>query len=352
MELQYKPDFDRARKYWRAFWDKEVIDRPLVSVTAPKTPSRPNGPRYMAGADGNFIEPLQQYEAYAAGTYFGGEAMPRFGISFGPDQFSAFLGAELEYRLDVGTSWVKPFVENWNEVEFVLEDNNPDWKRMLAFYETAAAYAEGKFLLDMLDLHSHMDCLSAIRDPQKLCFDLMDCPEDVQDAMDRIRPIYPQMYEAIYAAGDMENRGTIGWAPTYCEGRFAVIQCDFSALISPRMARKFVIPAVAEEAAYLDHCLYHYDGKEALGHLDDILAIDDIDAIQWVPGDGNPRSVEWMDLLKKIQSAGKGLWIYDWTIDEIKQHYKELRPEGLLFQVGAKTQSEADALIEWLQKNT
>jgi 5-methyltetrahydrofolate--homocysteine methyltransferase len=123
-------------------------------------------------------------------------------------------------------------------------------------------------------------------------------------------------------------------------------------MISPRMARKFVIPAVAEEAAYLDHCVYHYDGKEALGHLDDILAIDDIDVIQWVPGDGNPRSVEWMDLLKKIQASGKGLWIYDWTIDEIKQFYKELRPEGLLFQVGARTRAEADDLVEWLRKNT
>jgi succinate dehydrogenase flavin-adding protein (antitoxin of CptAB toxin-antitoxin module) len=57
---------------------------------------------------------------------------------------------------------------------------------------------------------------------------------------------------------------------------------------------------------FLDHCVYHYDGKGALGHLDDILAIPDIDVIQWVPGDGNPRSIEWMDLLHKIQAAGKG----------------------------------------------
>jgi hypothetical protein len=39
-------------------------------------------------------------------------------------------------------------------------------------------------------------------------------------------------------------------------------------------------------------------------------------------------------LLKKIQVVGKGLWIYDWTNDELKQSYKELRPEGLFFRWG------------------
>ena len=150
-----------------------------------------------------------------------------------------------------------------------------------------------------------------------------------------------------YKAGNMEKTGSIGWAPTYAhKGKFAVIQCDFSCLISPQQVREFVIPAVEEEAAFLDYSVYHYDGKDALGHLDDILAIKDIDVIQWVPGDGQPRSIEWMELLKKIQKAGKGLWIYDWTCEEILQNFKELKPEGLVFSVGASSEDEAKRLVE------
>ncbi len=117
------------------------------------------------------------------------------------------------------------------------------------------------------------------------------------------------------------------------------------------MVRTFAIPAIEYEVNHLKHCVYHYDGKEALGHLDDILAIKGIDVIQWVPGSGNPRSIEWMDLLKRIQKAGKGLWIYDWSAEEIKQHFKELKPEGLLFQVTAGSAEEADGLIGYVKKN-
>jgi len=153
-----------------------------------------------------------------------------------------------------------------------------------------------------------------------------------------------------YDAGAMARTGSIGWIPAYCPtGRFATIQCDFSYLMSPAQAREFVIPAIAEEASSLDHCIYHYDGKEALGHLDDILSIKEIDVIQWVPGDGQPRSIEWMDLLKKIQKAGKGLQIYDWTNQEIIEHFKDLSPEGVFYCTEASSQKEADELIKTIK---
>ena len=29
MELCYKPNFEQARVYWRAFWEGAVLDRPV-----------------------------------------------------------------------------------------------------------------------------------------------------------------------------------------------------------------------------------------------------------------------------------------------------------------------------------
>jgi len=174
----------------------------------------------------------------------------------------------------------------------------------------------------------------------------MDCPGDVHRILDKVRKTYRDVFEMAYKSANLNKTGSIGWAPTYCpSGKFAVIQCDFSCMVSPSQAREFVIPAIAEEASFLDHCVYHYDGKDALGHLDDILSIKEIDVIQWVPGDGQPRTIEWMDLLKKIQKAGKGLWIYDWTNQEIIDNFKELSPEGLCFSTFASSQKEADNLL-------
>lgn len=350
--LKYKHDLPRVKKYWDAFWNHEIIDRPCVFVTVPKDKyTRKEKLPYMAGYDGQYEKALMMFDEWADSTYFGGESIPFIDISFGPDQFSAFLGAELKMAEDKTTSWANPFVTDWKTVNIQLKENNNTWVRMLEYIRFAARFSQDKFLIGMLDLHSNMDCISAIRGPENLCMDIIDCPDEVERVLKEVRVLYPYVYEGIYKAGDMKSRGTIGWAPFYCEGKFATIQCDFICMISPEKARRFVIPALQEEASYLDHSVYHYDGPGALVHLEDILAIPKIDVIQWIPGDGNPPLIEWMDLLKKIQKKKKGLQIIC-SVEEAKKFHKELRPEGVLYCVEASTIQEAEKLISWLENNT
>ena len=177
----------------------------------------------------------------------------------------------------------------------------------------------------------------------------MDYPEEVHRVLDEVNATFGKVYDMAYESGNMANVGTIGWSPIYCRGRSAVLQCDFSCVLSPAQGREYVFPAIEEESSHLDHAIYHLDGKDALCHLDTLLAMDCIDCIQWVPGAGQPRTLEWMDLLKKIQSAGKSLWLYDWTPDEIRMYAKELRPELVAFSVWVGTPDEADSLVEALK---
>jgi len=353
VKLKYKPDFDRARTYWDAFWQHEIIDRPLVHVIAPREGAGQwEKPSSLLGTDGRYLEALAGFEAWAASTYFGGEAMPEFRINFGPDQFGAFLGAPLIFAPDQSTSWVEPFVTDWETAEIGLrEEDGSVWKRALEYFRVAAQYSEGKFLIGMLDLHSNMDALSAIRGSQRLCLDLIDCPDQVEAAMLRVRPLFPRVYDAVWEAGDMSERGSLGWAPFYCADKFCTIQCDFLCMIRDEHGRRFVIPALAEEAGFLDHCVFHLDGEGSLIHLDDILGIADIDVIQWVPGAGHPPMIEWMDVLKKIQAAGKGLQI-DCRVDEVKRVHEELGPEGIVYRTRAESRAQAEELLEWLEKNT
>lgn len=360
--MRYKPDFEEAVKRTEAFWYQEMIDRPLVCVTAPKKEQKPISLNktvpfspencFQACMSEEYDDILDTYDAIAQNTFFGGEAMPQFEVTLGPDQYAGFLGATMISKPGYITTWTDHCVEDWSQFEVKI-DKSPDgyYNKVKKFIEYAAQHYADRFLINMLDLHSNMDALSALRGPQELCMDLYDCPEEVMRVLNEVRKTYPDIYEMAYQAGDMENRGTIGWSPIYCKGKSAVMQCDFSCMISPELVRQFVIPALEEEAAYLDRRIYHYDGKEALSHLDDILAIKQIECIQWVPGDGQPRSVEWMDLLKQIQKAGKSVWIYDWTVEEIKAYYKELEPNKLAFSVAASTQDEAEELLEYLTVN-
>ena len=363
MELLYKPDFEEARTHWEAFWHHEIIDRPCLAVTAPKEGHEiPPAPPYMDGWNGDFAEAVARWEARAAQIYYAGDAIPYIQPSFGPDQFGAFLGADLE-RAEASynsTSWGVPFVEEWQEVlPLCLDSENHWWKKMLEFMRVAGEASEGKFLVGMLDLHSNMDALASIREPQELCIDLLDCPELIHSAMADVRSIYPVIYEALSEAGNpalersegMEGRGSIGWCSFYSPGRFAMTQCDFAIMLSPKMFDEFILPALTADSDFLNHSIYHYDGIGALRHLDSVLSIESLDGIQWVPGAGNPPQAQWTELLLQIQEAGKSLHISA-SPEEVKHLHGILKPELVFYDTWARNEKEADALIQWFIKHS
>lgn len=350
LQLQYKPDFKEVCKRWDAFWEGEILNRPLVSVTSCKEGAayRPL-PQYPTPIGGDYEQDASMFDAHAAGIYYGGEAIPHWRPDFGPDQFSAFLGAEL--RQGEGTSWVVPFVKDWRELPPLHFGAGKAWPEMLRFVQETAQVSKGKWLVGMLDFHTHLDSLLAIRGGTQLCMDLVDYPDKIDRILKELSEFYPSMYEAVYEAGNMKTWGSTGWAPFYCRGKFATIQCDFIYLISPEHFRRFALPYIEQEASFLDHCVYHLDGEGALNHLNDLLAVESIDVIQWIPGADKAGPIAWIDLFKQIQKAGKGLEIRC-TAEEVKLLHRELGPEKVLYCVNAASESEARKLLSWLSKNT
>ena len=120
------------------------------------------------------------------------------------------------------------------------------------------------------------------------------------------------------------------------------------------MWRRFVLPGVEEEVNYLDRCFYHLDGKQQLLHLDDLLALPNLDGIQWVSGAGQPEMFLpcWRDVLKKILAAGKKVVIYGhMNLEAVKDVHRDLGPEGVVYQIFGSTREEIESVIEWLERN-
>jgi len=355
MELSFKPNLDEALERWRAFWNQDLIKRPCVAVTAPKEGAKQApGPPYPTRPDDDFGKVAEQAEASLAGCYFGGEAMPIYQPSFGPDQVAAFVGGRLDYSDDSSsTSWSVPFVESWDDVlPLELGQGNHSWERMLELMRVAGRRGEGKFLVGMLDLHSNFDWLVAVRGPDRVCMDLLDMPDVIRGAMRNVRELYPKTYEALYGAGNMAGRGTCGWLPYYSEGRWATVQCDFSCLLSPEQFNEFVLPALEEECDLLDHSVYHYDGKTCLQHFDAITGIPSLDGIQWTPTAGGPPMTGWVELLQRFQATGKNVFV-TCSAEELKEvFHPALKPNLVFYNVGVKSEREADELLAWLERNT
>ena len=135
------------------------------------------------------------------------------------------------------------------------------------------------------------------------------------------------------------------WLP----GKSYPVQNDFSCLVSSGMYREFFLEELLSEVKYLDYSIYHLDGVEALQHLDLLLEIPELNAVQWVSGarfekEGISR---WVPLYRKIQAKKKSIVVYPKTA-EIPLVLKSLKPEGLLIQVGCASEDEARAVMAQL----
>jgi len=352
--LAFKPDLEMAAKRWEAFYAGDIIDRPLVCVTAPKKGAKGltgSWSDYYERVNGDMDEIIDRTLRCGEATFYGGESIPSFGITFGPDETAIFCGGELRWSKDsYGTNWSTPFVENWQKVlPLKVREDNPLWRRMLEFYKRAVNKMAGKMLVSLPDFHTNMDLLAAIRGPEKLCMDLADMPEMIDEAMKSARQVFPVVWDAVKKAGRMDELGY--FQCMYSMEGAAMLQCDFSAMISPAMFRKWVLPALEEEAGIVKHVFYHWDGPSALVHEKDIIASKGLFLLSYVPGEGHGNHIRHLDLLKRLQAQGKAVHAGG-SIDDIKAMHKDLRPEKVMYETWAPTQDDAQELLDWLVKNT
>ena len=352
VRLQCKPDFEEARKRWDALWRHEVVDRPCTLVTAARIPEPSGYPKLVAVQD-DFATVLAGCDAYLESHAFLGEAMPAFRPGFGPDQMAAFLGAPLTIsQVSSQTSWSEKIVADWETfLPLRISESNQYYTRMKDFHSLAEEHLAGRCLLSEIDMHSNIDLLEGLRGAQNLLYDMIDTPDTIMKAMSQAREIFRQVSEDFYPYGSKAMLGTTSGLPMYDRGQFNRIQSDFIALLNPGMFRKFVLPAIEEEAQYLDRSCFHLDGPDALTHLDDLLALSDLDAIQWVSGAGNRPQTEWPEVLHRVQKAGK-IIILHLSAADVKRIHGEYAPELLVYDVRTRTVEEGLELLEWLKKNT
>jgi hypothetical protein len=72
------------------------------------------------------------------------------------------------------------------------------------------------------------------------------------------------------------------------------------------MFQEFIVPELIDYMTVNAYSVYHLDGPDELKHLDALLEIGDLKAIQWTPGAGHePTSHDrWMPHFNRIQKAG------------------------------------------------
>ena len=191
----------------------------------------------------------------------------------------------------------------------------------------------------------------ALRDPKNLAVDMLEEKDWVKKALTRSAAEFFAAYGVFYQMIHEVGMPTTSWTPIIHDGTFYIPSNDFSCMISKAMYDEVFLPGIAQECAFYERSIYHLDGPGALRHLDSLLEIKELDAVQWVCGVGNEGYHRWAGVYQKIQRAGKGIQLMC-HVKELDQVFETLRPEGVWFSSigGVKDRETAEYAVRRIEK--
>jgi hypothetical protein len=274
-----------------------------------------------------------------------GDALPHVHPNLGPEVFSAFFGCELEFGEE--TSWSVPILKDWSEAGSIrFNEDSVYWKKIVEITDALLAAGKGRFYTGITDMHPGGDAIAALRDPVQLNYDMIEHLAEVKRLLRYVTDLYLKVYDFYYDKLRAADQPISTWAGIVSNKKWLVPSNDFSCMISPNMFTDVFLESIVEECQHYEASLYHLDGPAALKHLDSLLGIRELRAIQWVYGAGNGRASDWLPVYRKCQAAGKGLEIH-LEPDEIDLFMENLKPEGVCIHLGGvRDREEAEALIK------
>lgn len=356
-EVSLHPDFARTAERFEAWWRREVIDRPPVTVRVRPSRSYRGPTRDHASLRERWLDVEYQVDRMIAEVSrhdHVGDTLPIVMPNVGPELSSTPLGAELEFGET--TSWSDPMiddVEQWADIANRPADfENPYWRAIQDMTRLAIEKREGRYLVGLADLHGNYDLLAGLREPEMLCMDLIDRPDLVDAAAKRAASVMTECFERNHALIAEAGLGSISWTHCYHHGPAYIPSCDFWCMLSAPHAREFVLPRIVEEMRPLDRSIFHLDGPQAERHLDLLLELDDLDAVQWVYGAGGGPATRWIDTYRRIRDGGKAMHLAVDHGDEALTILDAIGPAGVWIEVREPldTTHEANAFLDEVAK--
>jgi len=342
MELETKPDFAKVLERFEAWWDCQIIDRPVVTIEQRRRRPfvQPQGNHATLRDSRMDMEyAIETFAASIEGAVFPADRVPVFFPNVGPEVCSTIFGCELEFAET--TSYSKPVVSSCREI-LQLSPNleNPYWNTIRRGTELSLQLGTGKWITGLTDLHTNGDLLASLRDPEGLCLDLADDVESVRAACDHVTKSFPLMFDDLWDRIRSAGQPCTTWTPVLHAGRSFVTSCDFICMISPEMFQRTILPSIVQEMRFLERNIFHLDGPGALKHLDALLELKELDGVQWVHGASQGPGARWIDVYRKVQAAGKCVQVLCCDVSDAQAIMEHIRPQGAWLDVGGSYEEQ------------
>ncbi len=357
IDMDYRDNWDKSRERLKGFWSGEIVDRCCISVFAPKKGSNyipeklPSNPadKQKYWTDGEWV--LRRNRAQFENTYYAGEATPQIFLDLGAAGHAGYF-RNIKWQYE-NTIWFFPSIHDWEKDRLEFDPDSFLYKKTLELAKYLTDESKGSFFVSMPDIAGNSDALAHLRGSQELLLDFYDEEDNVRASLQKIQEAWLKTAGEVHNIIKTNNDGgsCIGWLNTWAPGKHSQLQCDLGVMISPGTFNDMIMPELKAQCDWLDYPLYHFDGIEQIRHLDSLLSLEKLKAIQWTCVDGQPSPLEFIPVLKRIQEAGKSLLIWI-KPNELEPMLEQLSSKGLYLLLRAGSQEEADDMIKKAEKLT
>lgn len=353
MSLAWKPDWATTKRHFVDWWHHEGLvlgmwGAPRVENrhAAVPFPGHPETPAYLYTAP-SYRARCQHWKL--ANEAFAADCLPVANTGIGPGSLALYLGSEPSFT--PRTVWFNPTMAGVETPETLpplkFDPRNPWWKITEATARECVRLGQGKYMTGFPDLVENFDVLASLRGVEELLVDALVRPGWVAGKIDEINQAYFEVFDRLYDIIKLDDGSSAYWAYyIWGPGKTAKVQCDASIMLSPASFRELVVPALTVQCEWLDYAMFHLDGTACMRHLDALLDIEALDAIEWtpeptVPNGGNPC---WYEFYRKVLAAGKSVQATGVTPDDVIPLLDAVGGKGMYIMTSFATEREAEDL--------
>lgn len=247
------------------------------------------------------------------------------------------------------TIWFDPVWDSLTRVDEAYTEQLLEKHLEIARYLTERAKDE--YFVGMPDSTGTIDALGHLYGSEQVLMDMIEEPEQVKHAVEVVNRGWIATNEKFYQISrEVNGGGAHAWMHLLAPGRLTHMQCDMSVMFSAKMYEEFVMDELNQQMEWLEYPVYHFDGIEQEKHLDCLLSLTKLRAIQWTHVAGQPSAAHYLPVLKRIQAAGKGLIIMA-PASDIPLLLGELSARGLYLHTVAEDGEQAEEIVRFVEKN-
>jgi hypothetical protein len=354
-ECAWKPNWEQAKKHYADWWEHRGLVLDAWSgppAIPPHEDCADPGPAPNVEAhytDAGWRARSAHYRL--SRCVYPADVLPQAGVDIGPGSLALILGSKPGLRYD--TVWYWPIWEGVEEPEKLppirFNPDSPWWHAHESALKECVRLGNGKYFTGCPDLIENADTLASLRGMLPMLEDMIIRPDWVSEKIAEINRAWFETYDRVYDIIKLPDGGSCSsafhiWGP----GKTAKLQCDCSAMFSPAMFKRFVVPALSEQCEWLDYSLFHLDGEHCIQHLDLLLGIEALDAIEWTPNPKVPPGGDpyWYGMYNKILRAGKSVQAIGVNPDQVQPLLDAVGGKGMFIIANTNTMDEIERLMK------